>query len=833
MRMAHADPFRNYNSARGRLDNKRYADNQGPTYTYTAAGRLQTRTWVRGITTNSYNNAGDLRAVAYSDTTPSVTYGFDRRGRQTSAAQAGATAATRLLDDAGHLLSEAYSGGPLGGLVVTNTFDEYLRRSALSLLNSQSSILASTTYGYDGASRLQTVSDGVNSAAYTYLAYSPLVSQIDFAANSTPVMSTLKQYDFLNRLTNISTVNSAQEMLDSHAYVYNSANQRTAVTNADNSYWLYQYDALGQVISGRKYWPDDTPVAGQQFQYSFDDIGNRKTAAFGGDEDGGNLESASYNANNLNQYVQRSVPGYVSSLGTANSNATVSLWAADGSYGLGSRKGEYFRAELPVNNSTGAVWLTLTNLAVLNDGSNPDIVTSTIGHEFLPQTPETLTHDADGNLTQDGRWTYTWDAENRLVQLTPSTAVGPQISLKFEYDWKGRRIRKRVWPNAGWNGAPTNDASFAYDNWNLQAELNFTNKAVIRSYVWGLDLSGTLQAAGGVGGLLFIGNLPSGIGYCASAYDGNGNVAALVSMSAGTNCATYEYGPFGEAIRATGPMAHANPFRFSTKYQDHDIDVLYYGYRYYSPASGRWISRDPAAERDSLSLYCAVANQPCSFVDGDGRAVLNNSLGIEPELPPVDVRPCKWGGWKRRNQTWDGQMESEPFDGYELKDQLSYVDCRGPGVDCKNGPAIVPDCTVTIYFRPGVDPKKKTYTTTLWEHEAKHAADFASNFKSQLYAVNLGRSWCFPKECHEIRKDYVNTLAGIYETVRIYQSYSWEAKDYPDEEGRALNRKLARDLLPIYSQESVDLINLQHKLAACVAKHKMREIAKWPKTPAL
>jgi hypothetical protein len=31
--------------------------------------------------------------------------------------------------------------------------------------------------------------------------------------------------------------------------------------------------------------------------------------------------------------------------------------------------------------------------------------------------------------------------------------------------------------------------------------------------------------------------------------------------------AHYQYGPFGEVLRATGPMAKANPFRFSTKYQ--------------------------------------------------------------------------------------------------------------------------------------------------------------------------------------------------------------------------------------------------------------------------
>jgi RHS repeat-associated protein len=40
-------------------------------------------------------------------------------------------------------------------------------------------------------------------------------------------------------------------------------------------------------------------------------------------------------------------------------------------------------------------------------------------------------------------------------------------------------------------------------------------------------------------------------------------------------------------------MARANPFRFSTKYQDDETDLLYYGYRYYNAGTGRWLSRDP------------------------------------------------------------------------------------------------------------------------------------------------------------------------------------------------------------------------------------------------
>jgi hypothetical protein len=43
----------------------------------------------------------------------------------------------------------------------------------------------------------------------------------------------------------------------------------------------YSYDALGQVTSGKKYWSDGTPVAGQQFEYEFDDIGNRTSTESG------------------------------------------------------------------------------------------------------------------------------------------------------------------------------------------------------------------------------------------------------------------------------------------------------------------------------------------------------------------------------------------------------------------------------------------------------------------------------------------------------------------------------------------------------------------------
>ena len=83
---------------------------------------------------------------------------------------------------------------------------------------------------------------------------------------------------------------------------------------------------------------------------------------------------------------------------------------------------------------------------------------------------------------------------------------------------------------------------------------------------------------------------------------------------------TTNLGPFGELIRATGPMAKLNPFRFSTKYQDDETDLIYYGYRYYNASIGRWLSRDPLAERGGKNLYGFVNNNPVRRYDRLGLA---------------------------------------------------------------------------------------------------------------------------------------------------------------------------------------------------------------------
>jgi len=78
------------------------------------------------------------------------------------------------------------------------------------------------------------------------------------------------------------------------------------------------------------------------------------------------------------------------------------------------------------------------------------------------------------------------------------------------------------------------------------------------------------------------------------------------------------YGPLGELIRATGPMAKLNPFRFSTKFTDDETGLLYYGNRYCNPSTGRWLSRDPIAEVAGPNVYAAILNDFNDYIDPIG-----------------------------------------------------------------------------------------------------------------------------------------------------------------------------------------------------------------------
>ena len=64
----------------------------------------------------------------------------------------------------------------------------------------------------------------------------------------------------------------------------------------------------------------------------------------------------------------------------------------------------------------------------------------------------------------------------------------------------------------------------------------------------------------------------------------------------------------GAVIAQSGALADANPWRFSSEYQDLDLGLVYYNYRHYDSVTGRWLSRDPIVELGGLGLYGWCAN---------------------------------------------------------------------------------------------------------------------------------------------------------------------------------------------------------------------------------
>ncbi|MFA7172230.1 MAG: RHS repeat-associated core domain-containing protein [Kiritimatiellia bacterium] len=238
-----------------------------------------------------------------------------------------------------------------------------------------------------------------------------------------------------------------------------------------------------------------------------------------------------------------------------------------------------------------------------------------------------LQYNEDGNLVKDHRLNYAWDAENCLVSTWPAVFQNGGIIVKNSYDHLHRRAKKEVEQLVDFDSSqlssPTNGrfiniytSTYVYDQNKLILEqCTYSNGThSITYYVWGSDLSGTLDGAGGVGGLQAVQN-KNGIFY--PHYDANGNITEYVDPN-GSVVAQYRYDPFGEIIYSSGSLKDSFHFRFSTKYHDEETFLYDYGNRFYDPWLGRWISRDPIEERGGDNLYGFLNNDAMNKIDPYG-----------------------------------------------------------------------------------------------------------------------------------------------------------------------------------------------------------------------
>ncbi len=577
-----------YEPATGLLLKKLYhgdtEQSPGISYTYTANGKMATRVWKRGITTTySYNDGtsgfratGELRKVDYSDTTPDVTFAHDRLGRRTTVTEGGSTTHSFAYedDDADSFLRLDTETITRDGYtkVITRKYEdgsgstlEGRGRGFKIGPTADSNTDYDATYAYDGKGRLEKIIgpglDGTYGAVYARLIEdsvntSDLVEYTYFKSSSDATLATIhRKPESTRNLVEFVENLAGSTSVSKYAYTNDELGRRMSVENSGTAFsgtafnaWVYnersELQSSCRYTGGYTETPDEgDEIVTQKRLYDYDHIGNRRTSTAG-------TSSRTYTTNDLNQYT------------------------------------------------------LLTNPS----------------EELKYYDPPSQTTTVDGNLTQDGTFTYTWDAENRLVEVQTRPEAGQNPTayevddkhVYFTYDYMGRRTRKRVETYNGSSWPETSDELFVYDEWNVVLVLNANaSNAITRKYTWGLDLSGSIHGAGGIGGLLAT-EEPQTTGESKKhwfTYDANGNVGQLLKYVAGTSTVTlaahYEYDPYGNVIVAddvdSSGIVSANPIRFSTKWFDVETGLYYYGYRYYSPRLGRWISRDPIEEVSRLS----------------------------------------------------------------------------------------------------------------------------------------------------------------------------------------------------------------------------------------
>ncbi|MCK5803822.1 MAG: RHS repeat-associated core domain-containing protein, partial [Lentisphaeria bacterium] len=552
-----------YQSSTGLMTAKTHADGKGTTYAYDSAGRLATRTWARTVggnalaTTYGYDDAsGQLVSIDYSDATTRLAYTYDRLGR------------TRTVTDATGSRSFAYNSNlqlsteTLGSPFYASKILTRLYQGAADVPGRYEGLQAGTSQDPDADL----------DATHEYDAY----GRIHATAWTVASVSRKAGYSY----------DANSDLVEGYAVP-----EGGGVTISTATVFEDHRDLIESVQNG---WGTTTT---SKYEYTNDDIARRTDVVMTGDE----FDTDVFNHYAYSDRSELTAANRYNGTDITDTSSPVTAYDYDFDYDpIGNRK-------------TRAVAGTTTTYTT-DQLNQYTAVTSLTNPTYDPDGNMTLLPSPSGGGAGGGGWLCQWNAENRLVSATTTDA-----KLEFVYDYMGRRVRKKVHSGTTENWTEDSDTIYVYDGWNVVLELNAnSSNATIKTYVWGLDLSQTLQGAGGVGGLLVVvENDATNSPRYYPLYDANGNVSEYLDSTGGV-AAHYEYSPFGDLTATTGAKAADFAHRFSTKYLDTETNLYYYGSRYYTPELGRWLSRDPIGERGGYNLYGFVGNSPLVYTDLNG-----------------------------------------------------------------------------------------------------------------------------------------------------------------------------------------------------------------------
>ncbi len=576
----------------GRLTNKVDAANiTNFVYKYDANDRLTNRTdALTRQTAYQYDDAGNITNLIYPTLT--IQYAYDALNRPTNMVDAAGV--TRFAYS--RLGALALEDGPWASDTVTSTYGTGHLLTALTLQQPNAADWTQT-YGYDSARRLTNLVSQAGTFGYGYTS----------SVGATPALTALIQklalpngsyitnaFDSVGRMTSTFLVNSGNANLNYHTYNYDLAGQRTRQYRMGGGPLLifadYTYDLTGQLKTAKGKeglggtFPDRVH---EQFGYAYDGAGNLYQRT-------NNALVQTFGVNNLNQLTNVTRSGTLTVAGTTTSTAT----------------------NVTVNSLTATRYTDNTFAKdgfTLADGNNSFTAIAQDSYNRKDTNAVTLNlpaavnfqYDAKGNLTSDGKRGLDYDDENQLNRITVTN------SWKSEFTYDGlfrRRIRKEYVWSGSW--LPASETRYVYDGRVVLQERDENNLPSV-TYTRGLDLSGSSQGAGGIGGLLARTDASGSAFYHA---DGNGNVTALLNGQQNF-VARYVYDPFGNILAKSGALADANAYRFSSQEYHQPSGLLLYLYRAYDPNLQRFVNRDPIEEVGGINLYRFVFNNPLNRLD--------------------------------------------------------------------------------------------------------------------------------------------------------------------------------------------------------------------------